>query len=135
MGNSLITTSKIFAQNLSIASGITSEQTILTADANFDRRIYGITLTNSATQTITATFRLKDGSGVVGATFKVTPTTGADITTDIFGQAVASGLFQKKKDATGTFYYDIPKNWGLFVQLSANSTNNIYVHTFGESYE
>lgn len=135
MGNALITTSTIFGQNTAFASGVNTETTILSADASYDRRIYGITFTNSATQTITGTFRLKDGSNNIGLAFIVSLTTGVNVMTDIFGQAVASGILQKKKDATGTFYYDIPKDWTLTCQLSANSTSSAYVHVFGESYQ
>ena len=134
MGASLIFTSAPWGQNIAFASAATTETTIVTADSTYSRRLYGITFTNSATQTPTCTIKIKDGSSGIGVVAVITVTTGANIMTDIFGQTVLSSIFQKKKDATGTFYYDLPANWIVTAQLSANSTSSAYIHTFGETY-
>ena len=134
MANNLTFTSAAFAQNTAFASAATTETTILSADTTNTRRIYGLSLTNSATQTITCTIRVKDGSNVPAANFIVSPTTGINVMTDIFGHTNGAPVFQKKRDANGNSYYDIPANWTVTAQLSANSTNSIYVHVFGETY-
>jgi hypothetical protein len=134
MATSLTFTSAAFAQNTSFANGATTETTILSADATYTRRIYGIAFTNSASQTITCTIRIKDGSSTVAGVYIVTPTTGANIMTDIFGNTAGAPVFQKKRDANGNSYYDIPATWTISAQLSANSTTSAYIHVFGETY-
>jgi uncharacterized membrane protein YecN with MAPEG domain len=134
MATSLTFTSAAFAQNTSFASGATTETTILSADVSYTRRIYGIALTNSATQTPTCIIRIKDGSGNPAGSFVVTITTAVNVMTDLFGATQAASVFQKKRDANGNAYYDIPANYTITAQLSANSTNSIYIHVFGETY-
>ena len=134
MATSLTFTSAAFAQNTVFATGATTETTILSTDASNTRRIYGIAFTNSAAQTPTCTIRIKDGSNVAAGVFVVTVTTAANIMTDIFGNTAAAPIFQKKRDANGNPYYDIPANWTITAQLSANSTSSAYIHVFGETY-
>lgn len=134
MATSLTFTSAAFAQNTSFAVGATSETTILSADNTYTRRIYGIAFTNSASQTPTCTIRIKDGSAVIAGVYVVTVTTGANIMTDIFGNTAGAPVFQKKRDANGNAYYDIPSTWTISAQLSANSTASAYIHVFGETY-
>ena len=134
MANSLTFTSAAFAQNTTFASGATTETTILSSDATNTRRIYGIVFTNSATQTPTCTIRIKDGSNNPAAVFIVTTVTAINVQTDIFGNSAAAAVFQKKKDANGVPYYDIPATYTISAQLSANSTSSAYIHIFGETY-
>lgn len=134
MATNLTFTSAAFAQNTAFASAATAETTILSADATNTRRIYGIVLTNSATQTPTCTIRIKDGANASAGHFIVTATTGINVMTDIFGNTNGAPVFQKKRDANGNAYYDIPANWTITAQLSVNSTSSIYIHVFGETY-
>jgi uncharacterized membrane protein YecN with MAPEG domain len=134
MATTLTFTSAAFAQNTAFASAATTETTILSADTANTRRIYGISFTNSATQSITCTIRLKDESNAPAGNFIVSPTTGVNVMTDIFGNTNGAPVFQKKRDANGNAYYDIPANWTITAQLSANSTNSAYIHVFGETY-
>jgi uncharacterized membrane protein YecN with MAPEG domain len=134
MANSLTFTSAAIAQNTAFASGATTETTILSADTVNTRRIYGIAFTNSASQSITCTIRVKDDSNNPAGNFSVSLTTGANVMTDIFGNTNGAPLFQKKRDANGNAYYDLPANWTITAQLSGNSTNSAYIHVFGETY-
>ena len=134
MATTLTFTSAAFAQNTAFASAATSETTILSADANYTRRIYGIAFTNSASQTPTCTIRVKDGSSNPAGVYIVTVTTGGNVMTDIFGNTSGAPVFQKKRDANGNAYYDLPANWTISAQLSANSTSSCYIHVFGETY-
>lgn len=135
MATSLTFTSAPFGQNTAFASSATSETTILTADSTYNRRLYGIVFTNSASQTPTCTIKIKDGSSNVAFAFIVTVTTGVNVLTDLFGNSAGSGVFQKKKDATGTFYYDLPATWIVTATLSANSISSAYIHVYGETYQ
>jgi hypothetical protein len=134
MATSLTFTSAAFAQNTPFASGATTETTILSADATNTRRIYGIAFTNSATQTPTCTIRIKDGSNAAAGVFIVTVTTAINVMTDIFGNTAAAPIFQKKRDANGNPYYDLPATYTITAQLSANSASSAFIHIFGETY-
>ena len=133
MGTSLIFTSAPFGQGTIFSTGASIETTILTADATYDRRLYGFVITNSATQTPTCTIKIKAPS-YTAAGFIVTLTTGINVISDVFNNAAASGLLQKLKDASGTPYFNLPLGWYITAQLSANSTNYIYTYIFGETY-
>lgn len=134
MANTLTFTSAAFAQNTAFASAATSETTILSADATYSRRIYGIALTNSATQTPTCIIRVKDDSSNHAGVYSTTITTGLNVMTDIFGSATGASMFQKQRDANGNPYYNLPAGWTITAQLSANSTSSIFIHIFGETY-
>jgi uncharacterized membrane protein YecN with MAPEG domain len=134
MATSLTFTSAAFAQNTAFAAAATTETVILAADAVNTRRIYGISFTNSAAQSPVVTLRLKDESNNPAGNFLVTGTSGVNVMTDIFGNTNGAPVFQKKRDANGNAYYDIPANWTVTAQLSVNSTNSIYIHVFGETY-
>jgi hypothetical protein len=134
MATSLTFTSAAFAQNTAFASGATTETVILSADASNTRRIYGIAFTNSATQTPTCTIRIKDGSSNPAGVYIVTVTTAVNVMTDLFGNTAGAPVFQKKRDANGNAYYDLPANYTITAQLSANSTSSAYIHVFGETY-
>jgi len=134
MATSLTFTSAAFAQNTAFAASVLTETTILTADATNTRRIYGISFTNSAAQLPVVTLRIKDGSSVAAGVFTVTTTTGANVMTDIFGNTNGAPIFQKKRDANGNAYYDIPATYTVTAQLSLNSTSSCTIHVFGETY-
>lgn len=134
MATSLTFTSAAFAQNTPFASGVLTETTILTADATNTRRIYGIAFTNSATQVPIITLRIKDGSSVSAGNYIVSATTGANVMTDLFGNTTGAPIFQKKRDANGNAYYDIPANYTITAQLSLNGTSSCFIHVFGETY-
>jgi uncharacterized membrane protein YecN with MAPEG domain len=134
MATSLTFTSAAFAQNTAFAAAALTETVILAADATNTRRIYGISLTNSAAQVPVVTLRIKDGSNNPAGNFLVTATTGVNVMTDLFGNTNGAPVFQKKRDANGNAYYDIPANWTITAQLSLNGANSIYIHVFGETY-
>jgi uncharacterized membrane protein YecN with MAPEG domain len=134
MATSLTFTSAAFAQNTVFASGALTETTILTADATNTRRIYGISFTNSASQVPVITLRIKDGSNVSAGNFLVTATTGVNVMTDLFGNTNGAPIFQKKRDANGNAYYDIPATWTITAQLSLNGASSCTIHVFGETY-
>ena len=75
-----------------------------------------------------------DGSANIAGVYILTPTTGANVMTDIFGNTNGAPVFQKKRDANGNAYYDLPATWTVSAQLSANSTSSAYIHVFGETY-
>lgn len=134
MATSLIFTSAGFSQNTGFGASATTQTTILSSDATNTRRIYGITFTNSATQTPAITIRVLDNASLVGAAYITTAVTGINVMTDLYGSSTGAALFQKQKDANGVPYYNLPATWTLTAQLSANSTATASIHVFGETY-
>ena len=134
MGNTITFTSSLFSESKAFASGNVSATTILSADNTYDRRLYGLTMTNSATQTPTCTIKILDAASGSCAAFIVTLTTGINVMTDIHQNSVASGIFQHCKDAAGVSYFNVPKGYTITATLSANSTNSIYSYCYGETY-
>ena len=132
MATSLIFTSAGFSQNTGFGASATTATTILSSDPNYTRRIYGITFTNSATQTPTVTIRILDNNSLVGAAYITTATTGINVMTDLFGSSTGAALFQKQKDANGVPYFDLPAGWSINVTQSSVASINYVV--FGETY-
>ena len=130
MGSSLTFTSAAFAVATNIAA-TTSNQIILTSNAS-DRRIYSISQTQTGTTAMTATIFLNNGSANFSIGLGPAAGTVANITTDIFGNSTLAAIFQKKKDANGVPYFDLPAGWSINVTQSSISSVNYLVS--GETY-
>jgi hypothetical protein len=130
MATSLTFTSAAFAVATNIAA-TTANQTILTSNAS-DRRIYGISQTQTGTTAMTATIFLNNGSTNFSIGLGPAAGTVANITTDIFGNSTLAAIFQKKKDANGVPYFDLPAGWSINVTQSSISSVNYIVS--GETY-
>jgi len=130
MGSSLTFTSGAFAVATNIAA-TTANQTILTTNAS-DRRIYSISQTQIGTTAMTATIFLNNGSTNFSIGLGPAAGTVVNITTDIFGNSTLAAIFQKKKDANGVPYFDLPTGWSINVTQSSVSSVNYLVS--GETY-
>ena len=130
MGSSLTFTSAAFAVATNIAA-TASNQIILTSNAS-DRRIYSISQTQTGTTAMTATIFLNNGSTNFSIGLGPAAGTVVNITTDIFGNSTLAAIFQKKKDANGVPYFDLPAGWNINVTQSSISSVNYLVS--GETY-
>lgn len=132
MATSLLFTGSAFAQATNI-NVTTANQVILTADATYARRIYGISQTQTTTTAMTANIILYNGTTnfVIGQGPAAGTT--ANITTDIFGNSTLAAVFQKQKDANGVPYFNLPATWELRVTQSSTASVNYLV--FGEKYD
>lgn len=143
MANSLTFTSAPFLQGLTASaanSSANTRYTILTADATYDRRVYGISIVNtSGTSAQTVTIWLNDGT-VAYQVFQLNvPLNSGNSTTvasvDIMGSVYGAAVLQKQRDANGVPYFNIPKTWSLQYQYNtALSTSALYILVFGETY-
>ena len=131
MATSLTFTSAAFAGATTIAS-TAANTPILVSNAS-DRRIYGISQTQTATTAMTATIVLNNGTNNYSIGAGPAAGTVANITTDIFGNSTLAAIFQKKKDANGVPYFDLPAGWSINVTQSSVASINYVV--FGETYE
>jgi hypothetical protein len=130
MANSLTFTGSAFGVATNIAA-TAANQSILSSDTA-DRRIYGISQTQTGTTAMTADIFLNNGTTnfLIGSG----PAAGtvAKVTTDIFGNSTLAAVFQKKKDANGVPYFDLPAGWSINVTQSSVASINYLV--IGESY-
>jgi hypothetical protein len=130
MATSLTFTSAAFAGATTI--NVTTANTIILASNASDRRIYGISQTQTGTTAMTATIFLNNGTTNYNIGLGPAAGTVASVTTDIFGNSTLAAIFQKKKDANGAPYFDLPAGWNINVTQSSVASIN-YLIT-GESY-
>jgi hypothetical protein len=130
MATSLTFTSAAFVGASNVAA--TTANTIILASDASDRRIYGISQTQTGTTAMTATIFLNNGTTNYSIGLGPAAGTVANIQTDIFGNSTLAAIFQKKKDATGVPYFDLPSGWNINVTQSSAASINYVV--FGETY-
>lgn len=130
MATSLTFTSAAFAGATTI-NVTTANQPILVSNAS-DRRIYGISQTQTGTTAMTATIILNNGTTNYSIGLGPAAGTVANVTTDIFGNSTLAAVFQKKKDANGVPYFDLPAGWSINVTQSSIAAINYVV--IGETY-
>ena len=125
MATSLTFTSTGFMQG-STYSNATSANTkydILSSDATYTRRIYGISVTSTDAGAQTLKFHLNDGS----ASYQV-------FTLNI--PLNSASVFQKQRDANGVPYFNIPNGWKLQMEYNTAllAAEGLFVLVFGETY-
>ena len=131
MASNLTFTGSAFAHAVNVAVA-TANQTILTADATFDRRIYGISQTFvSGTPASTPVIFLNNGTTNFAIGVGPSSTTSVNTNTDIFGNSTLAAVFQKQRDANGVPYFNLPAGWSINVTQSAASINYVII---GEKY-
>jgi hypothetical protein len=117
----------------------TNAKDILTVDAVYDRRVYGIAIFTDETAAKDVNLSLSDGT----TTWKLTTVsiplnsgnTNAVVPVDVFTHTQLSPYI-KQRDAAGASYLNIPKGWSLRLNYNAAITAaklaNVVVN--GESY-
>ena len=143
MASTLTFTSAPFMQGLtaSLANSATNTKyDILSVDATYARRIYGISITSTDGSAQTVKIHLHDGT----ATYQIftinVPLNSGNTTTaaavDIMGSVYGSSVFNKQRDANGVPYFNIPAGWKLQYEYNTAllSTEGLFVLVFGETY-
>ena len=143
MASTLTFTSAPFLQGLTASSSNSTNNTkytILTADATYDRRVYGISIVNTSTGSAqTVTISLNDGTVSYQVFVLNVPVSSGNSTTvaavDIMGSVYGASVLQKQRDANGVPYFNLPKGWSIQYQYNTGlSTSALYVLVFGETY-
>ena len=141
MATSLTFTSAGFMQGstYSIATSVNTKYDILSVDATYTRRIYGLSVTSTDAGAQTLKFHLHDGSQIFQIFTLNIPLNSGNITTaapvDAFGSVYSAAVFQKQRDANGVPYFNLPAGWKI--QMEYNTTlvsETITTHLFGEIY-
>lgn len=133
----------LYCISLTSSSVANTAYTIVPADSNYDRRIYGLSVTNtSAVNHLSCTLWLSDGTtnyqmGLV----TINANSGNSISagaTDIFTNSVFAGLLTfAVADNMGVWYFNLPKTWSMkFTYTNTLSAGNAMTFaTFGEKYD
>ena len=142
MATSLTFTSAGFMQGstFSSATSANTRYDILSTDATYTRRIYGLSVTSTDAGAQTVKFHLNDGLQSFQIFTLNIPLSSGNTTAapsvDAFGSVFGSSVFQKQRDANGVPYFNIPTGWKL--QMEYNTTllaaEGLFVLVFGETY-
>lgn len=142
MATSLTFTSAGFMQG-STYSSATSTNTrydILSSDATYTRRIYGLSVTSTDAGAQTVKFHLHDGSQPFQIFTLNIPLNSGNSTTvasvDAMGSVYGAAVFQKQRDANGVPYFNIPAGWKIQMEYNTAllAAEGLYVLVFGETY-
>ena len=138
MATSLTFTSSAFAKATQFSASTTANTLIdvVTVDATYTRRVYGIHLLSKDATAQTITVSIHNGTSAFDVyTVAVTGTT-TGVAFDIFGNINGDGIFNKQKDANGTPYFNLPAGWKIQMSYTTAivSPEVINVILFGETY-
>lgn len=142
MASSLTFTSSSFAYAAQFDSAETNntEYDILTADATYDRRVYGISCTSTDTAAQTVKIFLNDGTTSFQIFTINIPLSSGNTTSaaavDIFGSSLGASAFQKQRDANGVPYFNLPATWKITATYGTALTGAEVLNflSFGEVY-
>lgn len=142
MATSLTFTSAGFMQGstYSVSTSTNTKYDILSEDATYTRRIYGISVTSTDAGAQTLKFHLHDGSTSYQVFTLNVPLSSGNTTTaaavDAFGSIYGASVFQKQRDANGVPYFNIPAGWKLQMEYNTAllAAEGLFVLVFGETY-
>ena len=143
MASTLTFTSAPFMQGLtsSLANSATNTKyDILSVDATYARRIYGISIATTDGGAQTVKIYLHDGSASYQVFMINIPINAGNLVTtasvDVMGSVYGSSVFNKQRDANGVPYFNIPAGWKLQYDYNTAllASEGIFVLVFGETY-
>lgn len=144
MAEKLTLTNSLYLECVSLTSSTAANTayTMVSTDSTYDRRIYGINVTNTTSVNhLQCTLSLSDGTtnyqmgkidlpANAGNSISISPL-------DVYTNALFKGLLTySMSDNMGVFYFNIPKGWHLkFTYTNTISAGQaITITTFGEKY-
>ena len=142
MATSLTFTSAGFMQGstYSVSTSTNTKYDILSTDATYTRRIYGLSVTSTDAGAQTVKFHLHDGVQSYQIFTLNIPLSSGNSTTvaavDAFGSVYSAAVFQKQRDANGVPYFNIPNGWKLQMEYNTAllAAEGLFVLVFGETY-
>ena len=143
MATSLTFTSAAFLQatQATASTALNTKFDILSSDATYSRRLYGIGVSNTLGSAETVKFHLTSATTSVAYqiyTLNVPASSGnttAIANVDAFGSVYGASLFNKQRDANGVPYFNIPANWRLQAEFNTTlTTATMSIIVFGETY-
>lgn len=142
MATSLTFTSAGFMQGstYSSATSANTKYDILSEDATYTRRIYGLSVTSTDAGAQTLKFHLHDGTTPYQIFTLNIPLNSGNTTTaaavDAFGSVYGASVFQKQRDANGVPYFNLPAGWKIQMEYNTAilAAEGLFVLVFGETY-
>jgi len=122
------------------ATDTTVHKDILSANATYHRRVYGITVWTDETAAKDVALHLSDGTSTWEITTIAIPlgsgNTNAVVPVDLFASTQVSPYI-KNRDASGSAYLHIPATWSLKIAYNATMTAAKISHftVIGETYQ
>ena len=126
----------------STGAAINTPYTVINADANYDRRIYGMSLSSTdANVHNSAKMYVSDGTTSYQVSqFSLSANAGNSSTSapyDIITDPLSYAIFQKRADVVGMYYFDLPAGWSIKMSYSTALTvpDTLTFTSFGEVYD
>jgi hypothetical protein len=136
MGNTLKLTNSLHLECISLTASAVpnTEYTVLNADSNNDRRIYGFAISTSDANTQNIRLFFNDGVASYVVLFKSLPAnSGNSISVsplDLQGESLASSILGKRIDVMGVSYFNLPKTWSLKALYTGTQLSGVEAITF-----
>lgn len=144
MGNTLKLTNSLHLECVSLTASAVpnTEYTVLTANSNYDRRIYGLAISTSDANIQNIRLFFSDGvtsyvvlytalSANAGNSISVSPL-------DLQSSSLSSSVLAKRIDVMGVSYFNLPKTWSLKALYTGTQLSGAEAITFtshGEIYD
>lgn len=142
MATSLTFTSAGFMQGstYSVNTSVNTKYDILSTDATYTRRIYGLSVTSTDAGAQTLKFHLHDGAASYQVFTLNVPLSSGNTTSaaavDAFGSVYGASVFQKQRDANGVPYFNLPAGWKIQMEYNTAllAAEGLFILVFGETY-
>lgn len=143
MANTLTLTNTQYLGCISLtASAVPNTQyTVLSADANNDRRIYGLVVTTTDANTQNIILYLNDGVGTYQVSYNsLTANSGGSgvAPLDLQGNSLNRSILGKRLDVMGVSYFNLPKGWSfraLYTGTQLSGVEKVNFISHGELYD
>jgi len=143
MANTLTLTNTQYLGCISLtASAVPNTQyTVLSADANYDRRIYGLVVTTTDANTQNIILYLNDGVGTYQVSYNsLTANSGGSgvAPLDLQGNSLNRSILGKRLDVMGVSYFNLPKGWSfraLYTGTQLSGVERVNFISHGEIYD
>ena len=143
MANTLTLTNTQYLGCISLtASAVPNTQyTVLSVDANYDRRIYGLVVTTTDANTQNIILYLNDGVGTYQVSYNsLTALSGGSgvAPLDLQGNSLNRSILGKRLDVMGVSYFNLPKGWSfraLYTGTQLSGVERVNFISHGELYD
>jgi len=143
MANTLTLTNNLHLECISITASATpnTQYTILNSNANYDRRIYGLTITTTDANTQNIILYLNDGTSTYQVSYTALPANsgGSGIAPlDLQGNSLIAPILGKRLDVMGVSYFNLPKGWSfraLYTGTQLSGVERVNFISHGEIYD
>jgi hypothetical protein len=143
MANTLTLTSTLYLGCISLTASAApnTQYTVLSSDANYDRRIYGLAVTTTDANTQNLILYLNDGVSTYQVSYTPLPANsgGSGVSPlSLQSNSLISPILGKRLDVMGVSYFNLPKGWSfraLYTGTQLSGVERINFISYGELYD